>query len=117
MCKRIHVFVCGLGVLVCVCVCIAGKADKLTVEHEKGEQHRKVENRRSVETQEQSGAALTCDSPGCTFQAVNRAGLVNHQRQIHSPPQLIPCPYCGREIKRQGLHNHKRFCKEGPAVA
>ena len=96
---------------------IAVRTEKLNAEDEKEEQHRKDEKRRRrVESQMQSEAALACDWPGCTFQAVNRSGLINHQRQSHSTPQLTPCPYCGREIRHQGLHNHKRFCKARPAV-
>ena len=96
---------------------IAVKTEKLNAEDEKEEQHRKDEKRRRrVESQVQSEAALACDWPGCTFQAANRSGLINHQRQSHSTPQLTPCPYCGREISHQGLHNHKRFCKARPAV-
>ena len=96
---------------------IAVKTEELNAEDEKEEQHKKDENRKMrVERQAQAEAALACDWPGCTFQAVNRSGLVNHQRQSHSTPQLTPCPYCGKEIRHQGLYNHKRFCKARPTV-
>ena len=96
---------------------IAVKMGELNAEDGKEEQHRKDENRRRhVERQVQFEAALTCEWPGCTFQAMNRSALVNHKRQPHSTPQLTPCPYCDREIRHQGLHNHKWLCKARPAV-
>ena len=94
---------------------IAKKTEELNAEDEKEEQHRKNENRRKhVEREIQSEMALNCDWPGCNFHAKNRSGLVNHQRQSHGTLQLIPCPYCGRELRSQGLHNHRRFCKARP---
>ena len=62
------------------------KTAELNAQDEKAEQHKKDEKRRCIERQVQREAGLACDWPGCTFTAVNRPGLVNHQRQSHSSP-------------------------------
>ena len=97
---------------------IAKKTEELNAEDEKEKQHRKYENRKKLyeEREIQSEIALNCDWPRCNFNTNNRSCLVNHQRQSHGPLQLIPCPYSGRELRCQGLHNHKQFCKARPTV-
>ena len=53
-----------------------------------------------------------CSVDRCDFVASSKAGLSNHVRQIHSQSyqQLLKCPSCGQCFKKQGLHNHLRFC-------
>ena len=70
--------------------------------------------RRREERQRQAEAGLQCNLPGCTFIAANKAGLVNHSRQKHRQPCMVPCQHCSRPIGAQGLHNHERFCKDRP---
>ena len=96
---------------------ITKKAEERNAEDEKEELHRKDEkNRKHAERECKSEIALNCDWSGCTFYATNRSGLVNHQCQSHGTQQLIPCTYCGWELRCQGVHNHKRFCKARSTV-
>ena len=59
-----------------------------------------------------SEKALHCD-PGCSFQALNKVGLINHQCS-HSATARIPCQFCHQMFHQQGLHNHRRFCRARP---
>ena len=56
---------------------------------------------------------LHCTEPGCDFVGQSRAGLVNHIRQRHDilAQVQLPCPLCDGLFKKQGLHNHIRFCQ------
>ena len=58
-----------------------------------------------------SANELLCSHPGCSFQAVNKAGLTNHQRQRHSTILMLQCHYCHQSFNQQGFHNHQRFCR------
>ena len=72
---------------------MAKKTEELNVKDEVEEHHRENENgRRYADKELETKAALDCDWPGCNFQAMNRSGLVNYQRQSHNTPQFIPCP-------------------------
>ena len=55
-----------------------------------------------------ASAGVICDHPNCTFTASNRAGLVNHKRQIHGPRTTAQCDHCGKYFNTQRLQNHKR---------
>ena len=59
---------------------------------------------------------LQCTEPGCGFCAQNKAGLVNHRRQKHRAEALetLTRQHCGGQYRRQGLHNHVKFCKQNP---
>ena len=58
-----------------------------------------------------SDNSLHCNHPGCSFQALNKAGLTNHQRQCHSAILRTQCQYCHQTFNQQGLHNHQCFCQ------
>ena len=60
---------------------------------------------------------LQCTEPGCGFRAQSKAGLVNHRRQKHRAAALetLTCQHCGGQYRRQGLHNHVKFCKQNPS--
>ena len=45
-------------------------------------------------------AALHCEYPEWAFVAPNRAGLTNHTRQKHQPPQHSQCAPCNRTFNR-----------------
>ena len=75
---------------------------------EKQAKDKKKKRRESRQITKES--SLHCDKPECTFTALTRAGLVNHQRQAHTQPHLDSCSHCGRLFHRQGLHNHQRSC-------
>ena len=77
---------------------------------EKGSKDEKKKRRENHQIAEES--ALHCSETGCTFTALNRAGLVNHHRQVHTQPHHEACINCGRLFKKQGLHNHQRFCSK-----
>ena len=69
-----------------------------------------VRKRRREQRLIDSENALCCCHPGCSFQALNKAGLINHQRQRHSNISRIQCQYCHQTFYQQGLHNHQRAC-------
>ena len=78
---------------------------------EAGEKHHKDEQKRCRETrQTTSNLALCCTEEGCGFIALNHAGLVNHQRQKHSPYSNGQCHFCHQTFNQQSLHNHEHFC-------
>ena len=80
-------------------------------EFEKKEDKKKDERKKKRQTHlATASAGLICDHPNCTFTASNRAGLVNHKRQIHGPRTTAQCDHCGKSFNTQGLRNHKRFC-------
>ena len=79
--------------------------DELREKQSKDEKKKRRENRQMA-----AENALHCDESGCTFIALTRAGLVNHQRQAHSPPHFSTCTICGKQFHQQGLRNHQRFC-------
>ena len=57
---------------------VRSQAEELEKSH-KDERKRRREQRLLVSARE-----LLCSHPGCSFQAINKAGLTNHQRQHHS---------------------------------
>ena len=57
---------------------------------------------------------LVCDYPGCNFEAINRAGLTNHQCQKHTLAIIVQCDHCGKPLSCQRFHNHKQFCSRRP---
>ena len=80
-------------------------------EFEKNEDKKKDERKKKHQTHLATASArLICDHPNCTFTASNRAGLVNHKRQIHGPRTTAQCDHCGNSFYTQGLRNHKRYC-------
>ena len=89
--------------------------EAINVQAEQEEKQRKDERKRLREQRQADvEAGLHCDLPGCSFVAVNKAGLTNHQRQRHAPTQVAVCDFCMRTFQRQGLHNHQRFCSSRP---
>ena len=84
---------------------------------EAGEKHRKDEQRhRRKARQMASDLALHCTEEGCSFIALNHAGLVNHQRQKHGLSSTGQCKFCHKAFNRQGLHNHERFCHQRSTI-
>ena len=83
--------------------------DELTEKKQKDDKKRRREG-----WQMTAEDALHCDYSECTFVALNRAGLTNHTRQKHQPPQLNQCTHCNRTFNRQGLANHQRVCGARP---
>ena len=61
-----------------------------------------------------SETALYCNHPGCSFLALTKVGLTNHQCQCHSIIPRIQCQYCLHTFNQQGLYNHNRFCSARP---
>ena len=57
-------------------------------------------------------AMLKCPKSGCGFVVQSRAGLVNHKRQKHSASAMktVPCQFCRRSFRTQGLRKHEKFC-------
>lgn len=89
--------------------------ERLNQQAEAHEKSRKDEKkRRRMQQLIDSAAALHCNHPGCSFQALNKAGLTNHQRQRHSTTSRTQCRHCHRTLHQQGLHNHERFCSARP---
>ena len=77
----------------------------------KDEKKRRRENRIG-----EAEAMFKCSESGCGFVAQSRAGLVNHRRQKHSAYALtpVPCQFCRRTFRPQGLRNHEKFCSSCP---
>ena len=73
--------------------------------------HKDEKKRRREQRLIDSENTLHCSHPGCSFQALNKAGLSNHQRQRHFTVMRIQCQYCHQTFNQQGLHNHQRFCQ------
>ena len=93
---------------------IRNRVEHLNRRAEDTEKSRKDEKKRRREQRLiDSEEALHCDHPGWSFQALNRAGLINHQRS-HSVTARIPCQFCHQMFHQQGLHNHRRFCQARP---
>ncbi|MDA8001968.1 MAG: reverse transcriptase domain-containing protein [Alphaproteobacteria bacterium] len=93
---------------------IRNRVEHLNRRAEDTEKSRKDEKKRRREQRLiDSEEALHCDHPGCSFQALNKAGLINHQRS-HSVTARIPCQFCHQMFHQQGLHNHRRFCQARP---
>ena len=59
--------------------------------------------------------SLHCNHPGCSFRAITKAGLINHQRQRHATNLKIQCQFCHQMFSKQGLCNHQRFCSARPS--
>lgn len=70
-------------------------------EDESREKQSKDEKKRRKNRQMAAENALCCDLSSCTFIALNRAGLVNHQRQAHSQPHFSVCAICGKQFHQQ----------------
>ena len=89
---------------------IKEKVAELNTKAEEIEQQRKDERRQRREGNSVSWPGFQCVN--CSFTAQNKAGLVNHQRQKHSAAAqvTVPCQYCGRSFKRQGLKMHEKRC-------
>ena len=85
--------------------------NKKAEETEKSCKDDKKRRRKQRELQLNSENALQCSHPGCSFRALNKAGLTNHQRQRHSNTLRSQCQYCHQHFNQQGLHNHQRFCR------
>ena len=80
----------------------------LNQQKEAVEKHRKDEQKRRREARHTTSVlALHCNEVGCGFTALTQAGLVNHQRQKHSPSSTGQCKFCRQTFNRQGLHNHE----------
>ena len=91
-------------------------AEEVNEELEDLEQRKKDERKKRNNNEDGSHDSVLlqwqCSEGGCDFVARSKAGLSNHVRQIHSEGynQLLKCPSCGQYFKKQGLHNHQRFC-------
>ena len=91
-------------------------AEEVNEELEDLEQRKKDERKKRNTNEDGSHDSVLlqwqCSEGGCDFVARSKAGLSNHVRQIHSEGynQLLKCPSCGQYFKKQGLHNHQRFC-------
>ena len=83
---------------------------ELDAEAEEMEQQRKDERRQRRENNSVAWPRFQCVN--CSFTAQNKAVLVNHHRQKHSAAAqvTVPCQYCGRTFKRQGLKMHEKLC-------
>ena len=91
---------------------IKHSVEVLNKQAEDTEKSRKDEKKRRREQRLiDSENTLHCSHPGCSFQALNKAGLSNHQRQRHSTILRVQCQYCHQAFNQQGLHNHQRFCQ------
>ena len=88
---------------------IKHSAEFLNRKAEDTEKSRKDEKKRLFDSEN----ALQCTHPGRSFQALNKAGLINHQRR-HSASPRIPCQFCHHTFNQQGLHNHQCFCRARP---
>ena len=91
--------------------------EDLNRESEEVEKRKKDERKQRRERELfEAHADLQCKESGCTFQAQNKAGLVNHQRQKHRQSALktLTCPHCDGQYKKQGLKNHMKFCRRNP---
>jgi hypothetical protein len=94
---------------------IQQSGERLNQQAEAREKSRKDEKKRRRMLQLiDSETALHCNHPGCSFQALSREGLTNHQCQRHSSSQRTQCRHCHRTLHQQGLHNHERFCSARP---
>ena len=73
---------------------IRNSVEHLNRRAEDTEKSRKDEKKRHCEQRLiDSEEALHCDHPGCSFQTLNKAGLINHQCS-HSATARIPCQFC-----------------------
>ena len=96
---------------------IETRVGKLNDEAEEQEKVRKDERKQRRENMvAEARAELYCKEAGCSFYAQSKADLVNHQRQKHRPAtqDMMVCPHCNGHYRRQGLHNHVKFCKQNP---
>ena len=90
--------------------------EELNQRLEQEEVKRKDELKARQERQQDTALeALRCTYPDCGFTAVTPAGLSNHHRQRHQPSNLVQSTHCGRNFRRQGTHNHQKFCSSKPA--
>ena len=90
----------------------------VNAEAEQEEKKRKDRRKRLREQrQADAEAGLHCNHPGCSFVAVNKAGLTNHQRQKHTLSQVAVCAFCAQSFAQQGLYNHQRFCRSRPRAS
>ena len=76
------------------------------------EEKKRKDRRKRLKEQRHTDAeaGLYCNHPGCSFVAVNKAGLTNHRRQRHTLSQVAMCAFCAPSLGQQELHNHQRFC-------
>ena len=61
-------------------------------------------------------SAIAYTVQGCSFVGQTKAWLVNHTTQKHGVTAQVhnPCPHCGPLLRKQGMHNHMRFCSKNP---
>ena len=96
-------------------ITIKRSAEFLNQQAEASEKGRKDEKKRRREQRlANTENSLHCHHHGCSFRALTKAGLTNHQRQRHSTIPSLQCQYCQRTFSQQGLHNHQRFCSARP---
>ena len=93
------------------------RTSQLNNKMEAREKHTRDEQKRRRETrQTSSDLGFHCTEQGCGFSALNRAGLVNHQRQKHGATMTGQCHFCQQSFNRQGLHYHERFCQQRTSI-
>ena len=73
----------------------------MQIEAEQEKKERKDERKRIRESRQADvESALCCDHPGCSFAAVNKAGLTNHKRQKHTLTQAAVC-FCRQSFQKE----------------
>ena len=74
---------------------IKHSAELLNIQAEANEKSLKDEKmRRHEQWLVNTQNALHCDHLGCSFRALTKVGLTNHQRQCHSTISRFQCQYC-----------------------
>ena len=97
---------------------IKAAAEDVNEKMEIAEQSKKDElkQRREAVNQEQILSDWRCSEKGCHYIGSNKAGLVNHIKQIHiiAAQCRYGCIHGGKLFLKQGLIMHVRFGKENP---